>query len=193
MLGLSYPIVVHVCVLFGRVTIAIYWLAILLVLFSLRAAGRSGTSRVWAMAGLSAAAAVVLSAATDQQFVVYLPPVAVNAVLLATFLASLRGGDTPLITRLALLMDPDLSEAGRRYTRRVTAFWAGYFLVMTVLAVAFAVFASMETWSLVANCLHYVLVPLLLAGEFAVRRRVLGSEVADGFGTFVKRLFATVT
>jgi len=191
-LGLSYSLVAHVCVLTDRVTVAMYWFAALLVLFALNLARRRNAKGLWGVLLLVVAVAVALSAAAGQEAMVFLPPVAINLLLFLTFVGSLQAGETPLITRLALLMDPGLSDLAVRYTRSVTIVWAGYFLLMTILVSCLAVFAPIQVWSYGANCLQYLLVPAIFVGEFLVRRRALGPEADADVRSFVKRLLATV-
>ena len=191
-LGMSYALVAHVCVMADRVAVAVYWFAILFVLFALKISWRrSGRCRLGVLL-LVVAGTFAWSAAVGQQVAVFFPPVAINLLLFLTFIGSLRMGDTPLITRLALLMDPGLSDRAMRYTRFVTIVWAGYFLLMAILVSCLAVFAPIQVWSYGANCLQYLLVPAIFAGEFLVRRRVLGPEADTDVGSFVKRLLATV-
>ncbi|HZY15735.1 MAG TPA: hypothetical protein VFE74_03855, partial [Ramlibacter sp.] len=42
---------------------------------------------------------------------------------------TLRAGQEALITRIARVSDPDLPPALRRYTRRLTALWCGWFVL----------------------------------------------------------------
>lgn len=51
---------------------------------------------------------------------------------------TLLPGRTPLITRIALVSDPDLPLALQRYARRLTAVWCAYFVLAALLALAFA-------------------------------------------------------
>jgi uncharacterized membrane protein len=61
-----------------------------------------------------------------------LPPLAL--LWLAVFFGrTLRRGATPLIERIALVSNPALPRALRRYTRRLTTVWCIYFVTAAVL------------------------------------------------------------
>ena len=72
----------------------------------------------------------VLGAVTSWRAV----PVAVLIWLAIFFGRTLRRGKVPLIERIARLSDPELSAPIRRYTRRLTAIWSGYFAAAAVLS-----------------------------------------------------------
>jgi uncharacterized membrane protein len=82
-----------------------------------------------------------------------------------------RGGEA-LITRLALRLHGSLPPAMIRYTRGVTALWAGYFLLMAVASCALYAFASLRAWSILANVVTLPLIVLIFVGEYLVRLRL---------------------
>ena len=98
-------------------------------------------------------------------------PVTVNATLLVAFLYSLRTG-MPVIERLARLQDPNLPLAAVSYTRRVTWVWCGFFLFNGLAALYTTLYSSFELWAWYNGGVAYVLMGLLFAGEYLVRRRV---------------------
>jgi uncharacterized membrane protein len=49
---------------------------------------------------------------------------------------TLRAGQVPLIERIARVSDPAMTLPLRRYTRRLTAVWCGYFVIAALLSVA---------------------------------------------------------
>lgn len=97
-------------------------------------------------------------------------PVVVNAAMLLIFGGSLVYPPS-VIERLARLQTPELSEQGVIYTRRVTQVWCGFFLVNGGTALATALYASFETWSLYNGLIAYVLMGLLFAVEYVCRQR----------------------
>ncbi len=99
-------------------------------------------------------------------------PVAINGVLLALFGLSLRHGP-PAIERLARLREPRLSPVAIDYTRSVTRVWCGFFLVNGAVALYTALYSPLAVWAWYNGGLAYVLMGLLFAGEFLVRRRVM--------------------
>ena len=59
-----------------------------------------------------------------------------------------------------------------RYTRRVTALWAGYFAGMVVLSLALYAWAAWWVWSLFANLATPVAAIGLFTGEHWLRYRL---------------------
>ena len=47
---------------------------------------------------------------------------------------TLRPGQVPLIERIARVSDPAMTLPLRRYTRRLTAIWCGYFVIAALLS-----------------------------------------------------------
>ena len=97
-------------------------------------------------------------------------PALVSGVMLIIFTGSLLSPPS-LIERLARLQHPDLPSEGVIYTRRVTQVWCGFFIVNGVIALATAVWSSFEIWSLYNGLIAYVLMGILLGGEYMVRMK----------------------
>jgi uncharacterized membrane protein len=97
-------------------------------------------------------------------------PVVVNAFMLLTFGASLIYPPT-VIERLARIQKPDLPLSGIIYTRRVTQIWCIFFLLNGSIALMTALWSSFETWTLYNGLIAYVLIGLLLGGEYWIRLR----------------------
>lgn len=102
-------------------------------------------------------------------------PVAVNGIMLAVFGGSLYTA-MPLVERLARLRDPALPQAAVRYTRRVTQVWCGFFVLNGAAALFTAVQGDMRLWSAWNGMIAYLLMGLLMAGEWLVRQRVIKRE-----------------
>jgi uncharacterized membrane protein len=95
-------------------------------------------------------------------------PALVNGVMLVIFSWSLLSPPS-LIERLARLQHPDLPPEGVCYTRRVTQVWCGFFIVNGVIALATALWSSFEVWSLYNGLIAYLLMAILLGGEYVIR------------------------
>lgn len=164
--SLAYPLLVYLAM--GRFEPR--WLALLLFALALLRALSARQPLWWA-----AAAAAGLLAATATAFNQLLPlklyPALVNAVMLLLFATSLRFGP-PLVERLARLQEPDLPPYAVAYTRRVTQVWCGFFVLNGGLALATALWASERVWAVYNGLLAYVMMGVLFAGEWLVRRRV---------------------
>ena len=169
-LTVAYPLLIW----FGMGKVAPAWLALLLVVVSgLRALATR--QPIWLVAAggglLLAAFAAFGSSVLPLKFY----PVLVNTVLLAVFSISLRHPPS-VIERLARLHDPDLPEAGVRYTRRVTQVWCGFFIVNGSIALATAIWASNTVWALYNGLIAYLLMGVLFAGEWLLRRRFRAAQ-----------------
>lgn len=108
---------------------------------------------------------------TDQLTSVLLYPVWMNAATLIVFLLSLRFKPA-VITRLARLMEGELSEKAVAYTEKVTWVWVGFFLVNGALSLFTVLHGDMDIWTLYNGFIAYVLMGLLFIIEWSVRRVV---------------------
>jgi uncharacterized membrane protein len=95
-----------------------------------------------------------------------------------------------LCTQLADRVHGPLTPQEVRYTRRVTAAWALFFILIAVATLILFLFASLELWSLFANFCVLPLIGLMFAGEYAIRRRVLPQVPRRGILAAVRIYFA---
>ncbi len=102
-------------------------------------------------------------------------PVVVNAALLGVFAYSLIVPPSA-IERIARMREPHLPPHAIAYTRRVTQVWCGFFAINGAIALYTALYASTAHWSLYNGGIAYILIGLLFAGEYCVRRRVMGQH-----------------
>jgi uncharacterized membrane protein len=166
LLTAAYPLLVYI----GLGKFEPRWLALLLAgLALLRAIGSSEVFWRWAAAG--ALALACLSAVANTALPLKLYPVLVNSVLLIVFAGSLLHPPSA-IERLARLREPELDARGVAYTRRVTQVWCGFFLVNGAIALATGLWASAAHWALYNGFISYVLMGLLLGGEWLLRQRL---------------------
>ncbi|ATZ73114.1 hypothetical protein CWC33_05115 [Idiomarina sp. X4] len=108
---------------------------------------------------------------TDQLTSVLLYPVWMNVAMLTVFSLSLWFKPA-VITRLARLMEGELSEKAVAYTEKVTLVWIGFFLINGAVSLATVLYGDMDIWSLYNGFIAYVLMGLLFAIEWSVRRVV---------------------
>lgn len=104
----------------------------------------------------------------------YLYPILVNFSMLIIFALSLRWPPT-IIERIARLQEPTLDDFGVRYTRRVTQIWCGFFLANGAISGWTAMLGNEKIWALYNGLISYLLMGLLLGGEWLVRQRVRGT------------------
>ena len=174
--SVAYPLVVWLAL--GHV--GARWIALGLAGLALARAALT-RQRAW----IAAAAAVLLLAAagawTDGWLPLKLYPVGVNLALLGVFAASLRHGPSA-IERLARLREPALPPHAVAYTRRVTQAWCVFFAANAAVSAGTAVWADAAAWALYNGLVAYVLMGLLMGGEWLVRRRVRARAERAGGG-----------
>lgn len=186
---LSYPLLSHWFIQQQKPQYAVYLLAIYVGVFAL--ASVLGQRKLHIGSTLALVLAVILALLPGWQGVnlLQLMPVLINLLLALGLGYSLGNGQTPLITRLASIMrGGNMPDPVRRYTRAVTLVWCLFFVFMAVVALLLVLFASLESWSLFANLLTYVLIAGFIVLEFAFRRWYLGALVDYSFTDFIKGL-----
>lgn len=113
----------------------------------------------------------------------------VNGALGWVFGRTLARGREPLCSRFAAMVHGrPLAPEVAAYTRRITAAWTSFFVVVvTVSALLFAT-ASLDTWSTFANYLTLPLAVLMFVGEHACRRialpHVRRSSIVESFRAY---------
>jgi uncharacterized membrane protein len=112
------------------------------------------------------------------------------SVLAASFGQSLFGGRVALCTQIADKVHGPLTPQELRYTRRVTAAWALFFVLITAATLSLFLFAPLRIWSLFANFCVLPLIGLMFVAEYAVRRRVLPQVPRGGILAAVRVYFA---
>ena len=171
LLLLTWPFLIW----FGLAHNGLRWLlpliALLLFLRCRQIRRQAGPLRI--VTQIVAAAGITLCSAsyllkTHQLLLFY--PVVVNSVMLAVFGGSLWSA-MPIIERLARLREPDLPETAVRYTRRVTQIWCAFFIFNGSIALLTALHGDMSIWTAWNGMLSYLLMGMLMAGEWLVRRR----------------------
>ena len=99
-----------------------------------------------------------------------LHPVVLNVCLLALFGGSLVRG-TPMIERIARVRKMDVGEHNLGYLRRLTAIWAAFFALASIVSIATVIHGDRGLWTLWNGVLVYVGIGALTLGELIVRRR----------------------
>jgi uncharacterized membrane protein len=143
---------------------------LLLAGLSRLASGHFGHAARWWVGGTMLL--VLLAAWANVMLPLKLYPVVVNAALLGVFAYSLVVPPSA-IERIARMREPQLPPRAIAYTRRVTQIWCGFFTVNGAIALYTALYASSAHWSLYNGFIAYILIGLLFAGEYCVRRYVM--------------------
>ena len=112
-------------------------------------------------------------------------------LMAVSFGLSLFGGREALCTQLADKVHGPLTTQEVLYTRRVTAAWALFFVLVTAATLFLFVLAPLRIWSLFANFCVLPLIGLMFAGEYAIRRRALPQVARRGILAAVRVYFAS--
>ena len=160
---------------------AVYWglqyydayrlLPLLLILLALRwlAGGRASERMVLVAILISV---VIIAFIWGHQLSLKFYPAMVNLGFLILFAGSLVFPPS-MVERLARIKEPNLSPEGVAYTLKVTWMWSCFFLINGSIAAITAVWAPNKVWMLYNGFVAYLLIGILFAGEWIVRRRVI--------------------
>lgn len=177
LLPLLYPALIGAGVVL-RLPILVLCACLLLCVQLLAPALRRG--RLWAWAGLAVIAALGLMVAMegDGRHMMQMISLVISGLFMLLFGRSLRPGGVALASRVAAaargfapedahLMDPQVL----RYTRRVTWMWTLVFGVFVIQSLWVTFYSVPTTLGLAIDIANFVLVVLLLGGEYLYHSR----------------------
>lgn len=110
--------------------------------------------------------ALIATLLRSEKFLLFYP-VMVNLVLFAVFVSSLRDKESILL-RLVRARGVKISVYGPSYLNRLTAVWAGFFLLNAAVA-AWTTTQPLATWTLYNGLIAYLLVAIMMAIEWLFR------------------------
>ncbi|WP_406564529.1 COG4648 family protein [Acinetobacter qingfengensis] len=84
-----------------------------------------------------------------------------------------------MIERFARLHQDDFPESARQWTKRVTQVWCGFFIINALIALVTVLFASNQIWAVYNGFISYLLMGVLLLGEWVLRKRHQARHMAD--------------
>jgi uncharacterized membrane protein len=109
----------------------------------------------------------------NQDIFLKIYPVLMNCSIFAIFALSLQ--KTPLITQYAKRMNYDLNAKVIKYTRNATIAWA-IFMGCNSLISLVTVFLSNKIWVLYNGFISYILIGIMMIGEYITRKWILHVE-----------------
>jgi uncharacterized membrane protein len=168
--ALAYPLIVYFGLTRGSTRFAA-WLLLALTLG--HTVLRSLQLRRLALRSALAAPLCVAALWLDDRRYMLALPVLINAGLFSLFFGSLRS-PMPLVERFARMQVNDLSDAERSYCRSVTKLWSVFFVFNGATAAVLAARSSLDAWTLYTGLISYILVGLVGAGEYTVRKYRFG-------------------
>lgn len=166
----GYPLAVHLLISSGYRAAAVA-VSLAVGIASLIVALRGARTHAAAIA-LTFSMVALISLLADNPAALYLPPVAINLVLMTVFARSLARGRVPLIERAiaqAQAEPGELPESQRRLARALTWIWVVFFACAAATAVLLAMFAPLSVWSLFTNVVYFVLAGLMLVAQHRYR------------------------
>ncbi len=167
----AFPFAFHALILSdgaGAIATTVGWvLAVATALAVLRAGAAAGAE----LALVFGAIGLAWYASASGPYAVFVPPLAINLLLVWFFGRTLVPGREPLVTAIARFVRGRLDPEVARYTRHVTWAWCGFFAANAVVSAALAALAPLAAWSLYTNVLATPLFVLAFAAEYAYRRR----------------------
>ena len=209
LLALCYPIAAHLAISLHSFPLTLTAIAVLAAAILLSALLR-GRLAAWLISCGVVAALWWLARSQNNQLALYAPPVLVPAFLASVFGHTLAKDRTPLIAQFiqALHTSPDpIDDSVWSYARGLTWLWTLLMAGIAATNLLLAAFASpdgllliagltppwrvsLETWSLFANLIGYLLVAAFFVGEYAYRRRRFPQQPYRNFFVFLGRTLA---
>lgn len=119
-------------------------------------------------------------------YLLYLPPILLPLLMLFIFGRTLGAGREPLITAIGEAARGPLSQAMRRYTRRLTQLWCLVFITMIVWSAILPWLEQPELWSWFTNVINYGVVGVLFIGEFALRKKLFPTHNHPNFFEYLR-------
>ena len=153
------------------------WVSVLLIALGAMRLFSKGNALLWPLT-LFAILCGGLSLILKDHYWLKLYPVLMSAGALMIFASTLYRPPS-MIERFARLAEPNLPAEGVVWTRQVTKVWCGFFACNAVIALMTVLFAPMKIWVLYNGFISYLLMGLLLLGEFILRKRQMRTHQAN--------------
>jgi len=203
---MAYPLIAHAATVMssrGLTLASLVALALAVLLPGLLAR----RAAAWLGAAAAVAIVVVLVRQNAAALVLFVPPVLFNFFFAWLFGHTLGPGRRPLVERLVRLLHPPdeaLDPEIARYARKLTAAWTLLLAGLGVLNLLLALLASpgglletgglappitvpIETWSLFANLLNYLVVGAFFLAEWTYRRRRFPQQTYRNLFDFLRQ------
>lgn len=168
--GVAYPLIVYAGI--GHVSPAVF-VALALAVLGIRLAWARGENRTGAFSGALIAVGLALIALLfyDGMIAAKAYPVLMSLAFAALFGGSLAFPPT-LVERFAALTGTVATAPARLYMRRVTLVWFVFLLANAGVSAWTALAGDPAVWAFYNGFLSYLLMGILMGGEFLVRRRI---------------------
>ncbi len=123
---------------------------------------------------------ILLTLLQNNQTYLLLYPSLVSYSLLLLFASSLFS-QISIVERIASLRvaPEDRTLQFKNYCRQVTIAWCWFMFLNGSFATALALYASYEVWTLYTGLISYILMGLMFAGEYLIRKIVMRKSYCD--------------
>ncbi|MFV5490573.1 septation protein IspZ [Acinetobacter sp. ASP199] len=145
------------------------WISVLLIVLGMLRLFSKGNTLLWPLTGFAILCGGFSLILQDQQWL-KLYPVLMSVGSCVIFATTLLRPPS-MIERFARLAEPDLPPEGVAWTRQVTKVWCGFFIINALIALYTVYAASMQIWVLYNGFISYMLMGILLLGEYLLRKR----------------------
>lgn len=134
-----------------------------------RSQGKQGISATeWALLLITLTYSLALLIANNE-LLLKLYPVLISLCVALLFALSLRAPES-LIERMARMAGETITPRAKAYTRVLTGIWALLLVGNALIALYYALFASLKSWALYSGLLSYIFFGLFFALEYTYRR-----------------------
>lgn len=176
-LWLGYPVVIFLGLQFvePRYLAMILGTALLLRWRSSLPALVKQFSRLQKILVLALLAWIIATSISNDEELLRIYPAIISISMLILFAMTLKYPPS-MIETIARLKDPQLPAAAIGYTRKVTWVWCLFFAINGAIAIYSALYSSRGFWVLYNGIIAYILMGLLLAGEWLWRHHVLNKD-----------------
>lgn len=164
---LTYPVVVYFGLQYIEPGIVAAFFAIIFILRHLNSPAKRGTIPHINIVLVTVLSLLAFSVVANSALALKFYPVVMSLSFLAIFGYSLY--KPPSVVEIIAGLREELDEHGIAYTRRVTQVWCVFFILNALIATGTIFHEDEQVWLLYNGFISYVLMGLLMAGEFVVR------------------------
>ena len=159
---IAYPVVIYILISSG-----LPWFGAFIVVGGLLWKFRRQSDKILLLSGLVLGLAVS-AYAFGPAFISKAAPFLIHSTLFYVFWSSLK--TTPLIARFARLDFPQFPPGIAEYCRKLTIVWCVFFALNIVINIVLALYDEHQVWALYNGLIVYILLGVLVAGEYMFRR-----------------------
>jgi len=167
LLLLTYPIAVYFGLQYIEPGILAAIFAIVFVIRHINSPAKRGTIPHANVVLITVLSLLAFSILFNSALALKFYPVVMSLSFLAIFGYSLY--KPPSVVEVIARLHEELDDDGIAYTRRVTQVWCGFFIINALIATGTIFHENEQVWLLYNGLISYVLMGLLMAGEFTVR------------------------